>query len=300
MTQERFLKLLDNPDLLASISYEELKTLALTYPYAHNLRYLLAIKSRQDNHPEFSRNLAAAAANSLDRTRLFHLDAPKRLAPLPVEAEEQVLELKPIERVQQELQALAPVPRVAEDVSAVASGVQQAPVPDAVSQQSNIALDLSRAFEPEEAADLPSDTEMMPPVPESSEGKVEKTGFVIDFKPSFAVWAGQFNSPALSPDQPPRSTPGLAQPDAVKPAKRLEPSELKDKNEAEPETQAPTPMTLAEKSVTENKDILSETLARLYARQGYREKAIAMYERLGLAFPQKSAYFAAEIEKLKK
>lgn len=300
MTQERFLKLLDNPDLLASISYEELKTLALTYPYAHNLRYLLAIKSRQDNHPEYSRNLAAAAANSLDRTRLFHLIAPKRLAPLPVEAEEQVLELKPIERVQQELQALAPVPRVAEAVSAAANSVQQAPVPDSVSQQTNIALDLSRAFEPEGGADLPADSELMPSVPESIAEKVEKPGFVIDFKPSFAVWAGQFNSPALTPDQPLKSTPGLAQPDALKSVKRLEPSEPEDKKKAEPEAQTPSPMTLAEKSVTENKDILSETLARLYARQGYREKAIAMYERLGLAFPQKSAYFAAEIEKLKK
>ena len=64
--------------------------------------------------------------------------------------------------------------------------------------------------------------------------------------------------------------------------------------------QARTAQQLAEKSVSENKEILSETLARLYAQQGYRDKAIAMYMRLGLAFPEKSAYFAAEIEKLKK
>ncbi|MFM7401335.1 MAG: hypothetical protein ACKO4W_10560, partial [Bacteroidota bacterium] len=57
---------------------------------------------------------------------------------------------------------------------------------------------------------------------------------------------------------------------------------------------------LAERSVSENKDVISETLARLFARQGYREKAILMYERLILTFPEKSAYFAAEIDKLKK
>ena len=64
MTQDRFIKLLDNPDLLATISYEELKTLALTYPFAHNLRYLLAIKAGQEDHPDFSRNLTAASAYS--------------------------------------------------------------------------------------------------------------------------------------------------------------------------------------------------------------------------------------------
>ena len=143
MTQERFLKLLDNPDLLASISYEELKTLALAYPYAHTLRYLLAIKSRQDNHPEFSRNLSAAAAHSLDRTRLFQLIAPKKLAPVPVEAEESVLELKPIETVQQELQARAPVPRASETASATSSAAQQAPAPDSGRPQTNVALDLT-------------------------------------------------------------------------------------------------------------------------------------------------------------
>ena len=57
---------------------------------------------------------------------------------------------------------------------------------------------------------------------------------------------------------------------------------------------------LAERSVAENKDVISETLARLLAKQGYRDKAINMYERLCLAFPEKSPYFAAEIEKLKK
>ena len=57
---------------------------------------------------------------------------------------------------------------------------------------------------------------------------------------------------------------------------------------------------LAERSVAENKDVISETLARLLAKQGYRDKAIAMYERLGLAFPEKSSFFAAEIDKLKK
>lgn len=287
MTQERFLKLLDNPDLLASISYEELKTLALVYPYAHNLRYLLVIKSHQDNHPDFGRNLAAAAAYSLDRSRLFQLVAPKKLAPVPVEAAETVLELKPIETVQQELQALAPLPRNTE--AQVAATAQQAPLPE-------IALDLTRTFVPKAGEKVPAAEEIHVQDTPPFQPKPEKTIPHIEFRPSFAAWASQFNVPALADELP--LAAGVEKFPAPKPEEK---NVAQKSDDTIPSAeQAMTPQMLAEKSVSENKDILSETLARLYARQGYRDKAIAMYERLCLAFPEKSAYFAAEIEKLKK
>jgi hypothetical protein len=46
-------------------------------------------------------------------------------------------------------------------------------------------------------------------------------------------------------------------------------------------------------------EIISETLAKLYLKQGHKEKGIRMYEKLILKFPEKSVYFASEIEKLK-
>jgi hypothetical protein len=56
----------------------------------------------------------------------------------------------------------------------------------------------------------------------------------------------------------------------------------------------------ARRSIEENYGILSETLARLVAAQGKREEAIKIYQQLMLKNPQKSAYFAAQIEKLRK
>ena len=50
----------------------------------------------------------------------------------------------------------------------------------------------------------------------------------------------------------------------------------------------------------EEKDIISETLAELMAKQGYTEKAIEMYNRLSLLFPEKNTYFARKIEDLNK
>ena len=45
-------------------------------------------------------------------------------------------------------------------------------------------------------------------------------------------------------------------------------------------------------------DLYTETLARIYLEQGYPEQAKAIYSKLILAYPEKSAYFASLIEKI--
>lgn len=45
-------------------------------------------------------------------------------------------------------------------------------------------------------------------------------------------------------------------------------------------------------------DMYTETLAQIYAEQGYYEQAKDIYSKLILAYPEKSAYFATLIQKL--
>ncbi len=66
--------------------------------------------------------------------------------------------------------------------------------------------------------------------------------------------------------------------------------------------QAPTPVAIEikpeKKEITE--DLITETLAAIYLKQGLYEKALQSYEKLSLKFPEKNAYFAGQIENIKK
>lgn len=56
----------------------------------------------------------------------------------------------------------------------------------------------------------------------------------------------------------------------------------------------------ANRSIVEDGETISMTLADLYVKQGKIEKAIVAYERLSLIIPEKKAFFASLIKKLKK
>lgn len=66
----------------------------------------------------------------------------------------------------------------------------------------------------------------------------------------------------------------------------------------QPKAEFYSPAVQARKSLEEHEDLVSETLAGIYADQGNIQKARQSYERLILLHPEKKAYFAALIQNL--
>lgn len=59
------------------------------------------------------------------------------------------------------------------------------------------------------------------------------------------------------------------------------------------------PTTAAKKSLQNNNNLITPTLAEVYLKQGHFDKAISAYEKLILKYPQKSTFFAEKINLIK-
>ena len=52
--------------------------------------------------------------------------------------------------------------------------------------------------------------------------------------------------------------------------------------------------------VEKDEAFMTETLAQIYIKQAYYDKAIEAYLKLSLKYPKKNTYFATQIKKVKK
>ncbi len=77
-----------------------------------------------------------------------------------------------------------------------------------------------------------------------------------------------------------------------------EPTVRKKRNLPETNTTPVENSGILEKSVTENDEIITETLANIYAQQKNYDKALNAYKKLSLKYPEKSVYFASRIKEI--
>ena len=71
-----------------------------------------------------------------------------------------------------------------------------------------------------------------------------------------------------------------------------------DKQKLVSDENSPSQEDLASKNIKNSDQFYTETLAKLMVKQKKYKKAIEIYEKLGLKFPEKRAYFASQIEKV--
>jgi len=74
---------------------------------------------------------------------------------------------------------------------------------------------------------------------------------------------------------------------------------LKEEPRIKPLRDSSNQENLAEKNLVEAEEIGTETLAIIFAKQGLYEKALDIYKKLSLKYPEKSSYFAEKINTIK-
>ncbi len=118
-------------------------------------------------------------------------------------------------------------------------------------------------------------------------------------KSSFSSWLRKFKKPE-SVDV---SVPIESETDFVQYAEKID-EKFKDKKVGKEKVKKKKKnaelIAFAEQSLIHNEQISSETLAQLLEEHGRKDRAIHIYEKLMLHIPEKSLYFATEIERLKK
>jgi hypothetical protein len=293
MTAENLTRYLQDPALLPQLGYQELKTLVVRYPFCQNLRLLLALKSQMDHHREADRQLKMAAIAVPDRKKLYHLIRQYQMEEIVSDnylLNEEYLELKDLSEPDLSVDSLFERPETA---PADPSGpppksppVWQSTISDAAAIAS-----ITAQWSPilPQASNSKNATELSNQSSEAMASQPQPTP-----KSSFRSWLQQFQSPQvnLQLDYLMEAGYGKAQ-------KKQESNKQRSQNgKLDPEVIKAK--RLARKSIQESGEIASETLALLLEKQGYAEKAIAMYERLRLIFPEKSPFFAEKISNLKR
>ncbi|PTN08766.1 hypothetical protein [Mangrovibacterium marinum] len=72
------------------------------------------------------------------------------------------------------------------------------------------------------------------------------------------------------------------------------------RRKAPAEADKPAENKAEEQERTDAPEFVTETLAKIYMRQGMYKQAILAYEKLSLKYPEKNTYFAGQIEEVKK
>ena len=277
MNRQQFINYIKSPEQLNEESLFHLESLVKEYPYFQTAESLLALNLFLENNIKFNDQLKLASAYAADRKLLKQqLNALQK-------SKEHDSAVGKHETTNKEdhsatvKMALSPeVKTLADLINQLKSEVDLYMIQTSDQKNSeqfaklqNLAVKLEKLLEPEEEPII---------LPETKDSKTTSSV--------------EYNLEHLEE---------LAE----KKTKQIANAELIDKFIKEEPRIVPKPtffdpVDSAKQSLMDNESVVSETLAEIYYKQGNLPKAIKIYKKLSLVYPQKSSYFAAQIEKIKK
>jgi hypothetical protein len=315
MTPETFNRYLKDPSLMDSRSVDEMWMLVKEYPYFQVARMLLARNLSNIGHEAYPLSLRLAAAYAGDRSKLkiliegnpvFVNELEKEVvSPEPITEPASVSqpEKLPLELSQQVGILIDDKPLEGEEVLPgeipVMIGVDSNVMDDGVSEVENVTVHIETVSTP--AVDVSELSVEILPEQEPDASQEVRNSLIV------SMFSRLASENITEEDETYRGWPGnatigntalneklVARNELVERFIREEPRISVPKHEFyNPEDKARESRSLPE-------DIVSETLAKIYAQQGLHSMAIKIYQKLMLLIPEKSSYFASQIKEIDK
>jgi hypothetical protein len=293
MNKQSFLEFLQNPDKLDKDTIAQLLSLAQEFPYSSLIHTMLAINLYKENHIIYDSQLKMAACLAPDRNILrLHIDKMSGFRDktnLPDEFDTRTKD-KPIDGVSPKSLEDKPIPEKtpASDESASKNLPETAPLEHNLQ---NAIEKKPETYKPAgaypEIENAPTQTEKTQKAATEHRKTIEELKLIVAERIK-QIEQGKRAERELDPAQPaPKEV-------LIERFIRENPSITRGKQEFF------NPITSAKQSVVDQENIVSETLAKIYRAQGHEEKAISVYKKLSLKYPEKSSYFAALIEETKR
>lgn len=285
----------------------ELEKLTKEFPYFQTAHLLYAISSKRNDASAFQRSIKKTAIVAVSRNHLYELlynnktvEIKEDVKPVKVESDVVILEL-PEDKKQQDLvndfvevkpeEKKEEIPIIKED--SPVNNVEKIDINEQVEKE--IQKDVVEAFVEKEI--LHTNTAHKKDIPLPTDANF--TGWLKFIK--------EKNEEATREEKK----------EVVKEVKRTDEQKLKKKEyqksiidkiiDSDPksiklnkDTKFFVADQKAKESLLENEELVTETLAKIYALQGNINKAVRSYQILSLKYPNKSAYFASLIEELRK
>ena len=266
MDNTQLIGFMERPELLTGEAVNEIENMVADYPYFAIGQALLAIAYQNTDSPKYDAQLKRAAATFPNRNklRLFSVIARHRFESEP------------------EITAL-PDEYVATDTTATATEHVE-PKEDT----SNAIIREKVFIIPE--IDLSGSREQL-----SAEMALleEKRKSLDELKTIIANRLKEIEAEKQRKEKEASGTKKLSRKELID--KFL----LENPTISRPKAEFYNPISVAQNSIIDQENIVSETLAKIYEKQGYLDKAISIYEKLSIKYPEKSSTFAAQIERLK-
>jgi hypothetical protein len=295
MKRENIIGYLKDPGRLNQSTLSEVEELVESYPYFQTARMLLARNHHNLDSVKFHDVLRSAAAFAGDRTVLYHLIHTRARGAIVGVAPEHA----PGEAVEP-VSGKAPEP-VAEGT--VEPGPEEIGEPFAEgtveSGPEEITADtpvVDMPFPPDQIEagrmpgkeEIPSEDETGKGVGKPLEADLHEGNLSAVDEYTFTGW---FDHLGVTSDHR----------DSDQGQDELVEKFLTDLPGIRPDPErAPDQTDRSEASGKSSDSIMTETLAKIYAEQGLYRKAIHAYEKLSLKYPEKSTYFATQIQRIKR